>query len=62
MINLDPAISNEIIKCCQKYNEFTLLDMDIINLDSYLSESLMNDILQDGYILYQKGPDNESKN
>lgn len=103
MINLDPAISDEIIKCCQKYNvteiilfgsrargdnnshsdidlaikgssdfdrlfadlkynEFTLLDMDIINLDSYLSESLMNDILQDGYILYQKGPDNESKN
>ena len=37
-----------------KYNEFTLLDMDIIDLDGRVSEPLMKDILNDGHILYER--------
>lgn len=42
-----------------KYNEFTLLEMDIINLDEKISEELRKDILKDGCILYQKGGQDE---
>ena len=45
-----------------KYNEFTLLDMDIINLNANISEPLMRDISTDGCILYEKGHEHESKN
>ena len=45
-----------------KYNEFTLLDMDIINLNDNISEPLMRDISTDGCILYEKGHEHESKN
>ena len=45
-----------------KYNEFTLLDMDIINLNDRVSELLMKDISNDGCILYRKGQEHEPKN
>ena len=45
-----------------KYNEFTLLDMDIINLNDRVSELLMKDISHDGYILYEKGQEHEPEN
>ncbi len=45
-----------------KYNEFTLLDMDIINLNDPVSDPLMRDILTDGCILYEKGHEHEPKN
>lgn len=45
-----------------KYNEFTLLDMDIINLNGRVSEPLMKDITNDGCIIYEKGKKHESKN
>lgn len=45
-----------------KYNEFTLLEMDIINLNNRVSEPLMKDILDDGCILFEKGQKYESKN
>lgn len=45
-----------------KYNEFTLLDMDIINLNDRVSELLMKDISHDGCILYRKGREHEPEN
>ena len=45
-----------------KYNEFTLLDMDIIHLNDNISEPLMRDISTDGCILYEKGHEHASKN
>ena len=45
-----------------KYNEFTLLDMDIINLNGRVSEPLMKDIINDGCIIYEKGREHEPKN
>ncbi len=45
-----------------KYNEFTLLDMDIINLNDKLNDALLQDIRKDGCILYEKGCNHESQN
>lgn len=45
-----------------KYNDFTLLDMDIINLDEPLSEALREDIRRDGHILYEGAWGDASKN
>lgn len=45
-----------------KYNEFTLLDMDIINLNGRVSEPLMKDIINDGCIIYEKGREHEPEN
>lgn len=37
-----------------KYNEFTLLDIDVINLDDALGEELLYDIERDGIIIYER--------
>ena len=47
-------VPEEITDLTLKYNEFTLLDMDIIDLDGRVSEPLMKDILNDGHILYER--------
>ena len=43
-----------------KYNEFTLLNIDIINLNDKLSEELIQDIRSDGCIFYEREYKNES--
>lgn len=37
-----------------KYNDFTLLDIDIINLDDKLSRELLSDIAQEGITIYER--------
>lgn len=37
-----------------KYNEFTLLDIDISNLDDALGEELLHDIERDGITIYER--------
>ncbi len=37
-----------------KYNDFTLLDIDIVNLEDRLSRELTEDIARDGVVLYEE--------
>lgn len=37
-----------------KYNDFTLLDIDVVNLEDRLSRELTEDIARDGVILYEE--------
>ena len=44
-----------------KYNEFTLLDIDVVNLDDSLSDELLQEINRDGILIYDGGS-NGTKN